>query len=559
VLHDNLIAFICTAGMVMQDDLDDYLQAIAAQPATQDALARLLLHTALPHLAVEMEAAAAADSGSRLSKAKEQHMETASSLTGRLGTMLKLLSSLPAGQRPLSAHSNPAALRCAARVLNALPLHRAHSAAPESYREALVWAITIAGALVEARTPAGAGGSGQAPAAQSPQAWELVRLLPRIAALVHNAAADAELRSVIGRLATSMDALVNGMPPLTALGGRQPVVATAAEVVEWAEAIDASLGLLSLLLQWNSSRADPPPQQQDKLPYPAAVVVRFGYLLTGMKASLLAWIACNSQQAAQAAAHGAFHTLARIHARACRLLCWVAPRKRQVMVPGAGGCLHNLQLPSTGLACALHSLHLFASSVGEIGHENRWNIASVCGATSLPTRMPAVLPLQACRVSCFLGRRTPALPLLKRSSWPHAQTCRRGIMRAAVAAHVAALQGWGGAATALPAQPGQGAMDPTGMGDANESETLLGGVAAYFPRLFQTVPLLTAQLEMLKPARLLKRGEVRRRHLPLEGLASSPGHAPPLSTTVWGPLQGPCVGSTLGGVCTAAMPVNSRL
>jgi hypothetical protein len=370
-LHENLNAFISTASIVLQEDLGDYLQAIAAQPATQDALACLLLHTALPLLAVQMEAAAAAISGGRLGSAEERLMQAASALTGRLGVMLELLSSLPAGQRPLSAHSDLAALRCAARVLNALPLHRAHSAAPYSYREALVWAIFTAGALVEACTPAGAGGSGQAVAAQSPEAWELVRLLPRIAALVHNAAADAELRSVIGRLATPMDALVNGIPPLTALGGRQPVVATAAEVVEWAEAIDASLGLLSLLLQWNSSRADPPPQQQDKLPYPAAVVVRFGYLLIGMEASLLNWKAFSSQQAAQAAAHGMLHALARIHARTCRLLCWVAPRSGQVMVPGAGRCLQNLQFLSTGLTCALHSMDLFAAADEELGDDSR--------------------------------------------------------------------------------------------------------------------------------------------------------------------------------------------
>jgi hypothetical protein len=97
-------------------------------------------------------------------------------------------------------------------------------------------------------------------------------------------------------------------------------------------------------------------------------------------------------------------------------------------------------------------------------------------------------------------------------------------------------------------------MDPSGLDDADNIVVQLDKVAIYFPRLFQTAPLLAAQLEML-PARLRKGGEVRRSHLPLEGSTSSPGLAPPLVTTAWGLLQVPCVGSTLEGVCTAAMPV----
>jgi hypothetical protein len=342
--------------------------ALASQPSTQDALVRLLLGAALPSLAATMAGASAALDGSSSADAARLQKQTFE-LVIMLSVLLDHGGLQPAVRRHLDTHGRGSALRCAVQVLNAVPLRCPNGERLSDYCGLLIGAMDMTAMLANSTEPIGDRGLTTEHRAC---AWELLRQLPRLAALLRAVAADAQQRPDVAQLRIAQHHMVAHMANLirgqAELVGVRSGIRSVAEASEWAVATEAALGLLPLLDEldagWDAPPSGSPPRLgvMDSHAASMALNIISGLLFGGLSSAKMLWSGLDMQQRAEEAARtGVFDALVRLHDRVCRLAFWLPARSSPGLLPD--GCL---ELPQVMLQ-ALFLLMWHISCCAEVG------------------------------------------------------------------------------------------------------------------------------------------------------------------------------------------------
>jgi hypothetical protein len=336
-----LIQFIMT-----RPEHQEVQEALASQPSTQDALMRLLLGAALPCLAAAMDGASAALDGSSSADAARAQQQTFQ-LGFVIGAVLDADPLLPALRRHLNTHGSGGALRCAVRVLTAAPLRCPNGMGANVYSNLLLGAFSMTALLAGSHELSGDRGL---TAEQRACAWELLRLLPRLVALLRAAEADARQRPALVDLCAAPCTMVAHVAMLVC---EQSGISSVAKASEWAVATEAALGLLPLLDELHAGWDAP----KSPIESPLQVGVRrsdvadmafniaSSLLEGGISSANTLWSEPDMlQRAEEAARTGAFDALVRLHARVCRLAFWLPTRSSPGLLPE-----ECLQLPQDTL------------------------------------------------------------------------------------------------------------------------------------------------------------------------------------------------------------------
>jgi hypothetical protein len=413
-------------------------QALASLPDTQQAIVEVLLQLCVPGLGPELEAAAAAmhplpgaagEQYEQQQQPQEQQQPEPQALpagtvavgaggqvlrimdvgedpaggalvmAASLGSLLLHPSLMPAlGRRlrqPGGGAARAALAQQAVRAVKALPAagNWAGVRLPDAFLSALtgtagLLAASVNGALPPEGEPAVAGSSSQQEQEQREQtavAWEVVRLVPHMAALLQACAADMRQQSPLDLMGT-MQRFQRCIWVLQHLG---PLHDTQ-RLADWAAAADAALRLLPLLarLQGDTSAlAQPPgrllqqqPQQHDQQQAQQAQQAQWDMCGAPDMAELLAtqllqavWLRSSGllaprpisdcQVPGQPSLDAAAALLFQLHSSSCRLLHWLAAkdsclaRRLAAFFAGREGLTH--------LQVALNVQLCLASSVWE--------------------------------------------------------------------------------------------------------------------------------------------------------------------------------------------------
>jgi hypothetical protein len=308
-------------------------EALACQPSTQDAFVRLLLGAALPCLGATMAGASAALDGSSSADAACMQ-QLAFNLFTVLNVVLDHGGLLPAVRRHLRTHGSGSTLRCAAQVLNAVPLRCPNGENADVYCNLLMGSMEMTALLADSNKPIG---NRALTAEHRACAWELLRLLPRLAALLRASTAVAQQEPDMEwpRLCVPPSCMVSHVAKLVC---EKSSIRSVAEALEWAVATEAALGLLPLLDALDAGCDAPlsgsPPGMTDSYAAIMAFNTISGLLEGGICSANTLWSGPDMQQRAEEAARtGAFDALVRLHARVCRLAFWLPARSSPGLLP----------------------------------------------------------------------------------------------------------------------------------------------------------------------------------------------------------------------------------
>jgi hypothetical protein len=306
--------------------------ALASQPSAQDALARLFLRAALPRLAATMAGVSAALDGSSSADAASLQQQTFK-LVSAFGVVFATSALLPAMRRHFDTHGSGSALRCAVQVLNAVPLRCPSGVDADVFSKLLRGAMDLTALLAGTAEPIG--DHAETAAEQRAGAWQLVRLLPRLAALLRAAAADAQQRPGLARACLPQCCVITHV---AGLGCGQSGIRSVAEASKWAVATEAALGLLPLLDELDAGCDGPlsgsPPGVTESYAAIMAFNIVCSLLFGGLFSAKMLWSGPDKQhQAEEAARTGAFNALVRLHARVCRLAFWLPTRSSPGLLP----------------------------------------------------------------------------------------------------------------------------------------------------------------------------------------------------------------------------------
>jgi hypothetical protein len=382
-----LCIFMCF--IITRPEHQEMQGALASQPSTQDALVRLLLGTALPCLAANMDGALAALDGSSSSDATRLQQLTFG-LAFSLSVVLGKGALLPAVRRHNGTHGSGGALRCAVQVLNAVPLRCPNGVSADAYSKLLLGAFSMtasladSGKLIDDQTPD-----------QRSDTWELLRQLPRLVALLRAAAADARQRPALAELCTALHGMVIDVAWLVR---PRSSIRSMAEALDWAVATDAALGLLPLLdeldARWDAppSGSPPPPGATMSAAASMAMNIVINLLSAGLYSAKMLWSGPDMQQRAEEAARtGAFNALVRLHARVCRLAFWLPARSSPGLLPN--GCSELSQVSLQELFLMMWHILCCAEVDAVEGVERRqgrceglWQACSAQGGGGGPAR-----------------------------------------------------------------------------------------------------------------------------------------------------------------------------
>ena len=335
MIHHKLLYFIRILHFLVDADTPAYAQhraALAASPNIQPAVAELLLEHALPHLAAAVE---------------EEVVDWGSDI-GTSGLLYTLASSLgadslqPALRHHMLQAGGAALVQQAARVVRAVPLEPpegvpryslagAHHNAAKLLRELC---LLLTSATGQPGSQAAASSTAEGRADLEAAGWQVVGLVPHMAAVIQALAAGSSSSSESQQALHSTcylfaDALFQQDKWRTSIGSQQQLEA-------WAASLDAGMQLLPLLRQLDGSWRQQGDLSAVRLHTAALMAARMVLRMLHV-GSTGAWVwAVKSGNALRADARASLAAqLAQLHSRS-RLLHWLAAGDNRTVLRGEG-------------------------------------------------------------------------------------------------------------------------------------------------------------------------------------------------------------------------------